>query len=237
MAVSSEAVEFDDFHFDANAFNALLRANGTRALLRFATICGCHKADTGTRDASCTLCYPTGWILDAEEEVWVHGPSRKPARQFTEQGVVDTGEVFFTLPSTKQAPVGSHIILPDAVERVSDLLTKGSEDMIRFAHIERVERAHRIVRTPPTGSPYTNELVTLEEGVDFTIEDGRRIVWPSNSPVPNGARYAVRLLVQSEYVVWEVQSRVENGVAMPYRYACKRYDSLLHPRGEGELSF
>lgn len=239
MAVSSESMAFDDFHFDAGDLDALLRANGTRALIRIASLCGCYNEETGGRDPGCKLCYPVGKVYDEPIEAWVHGPSRRVMRQVTEQGSFDSAEVFFTLPSTIKASDGTRIVIPDATERVSDILTKGSEDVIRFAHVVGVEQGLRVVRNPPTGHPYLNELVPLELGTDFTIEDGRRVVWPVGSPVPDGSRYVLRLLVQAEYVVWgEPQTRVENGKAMPSKHQTKRYDFLLHPKGEeGALSF
>jgi hypothetical protein len=238
MAVSSQAITFDDFHLVPEEFDGLLRTNGTRALIRMATLCGCWNADTGNRDPACRLCYPLGRIYDAPIEAWVHGPSRRPMKQVTAEGVVDTGEVFFTLPSTLQVPDGTRIVLPDAIERVSDILTKGSEDTIRFAHVVAVEQGLRVVRNPPEGHPYLNELVPLEDGGDFTITDTRQVVWPSDSPVPDGARYVLRLQVRSEYVVWgEPRTRVENGTQLPSVYSTKRLDFLLHPKGEGALSF
>lgn len=238
VAIATEAVEFDDYHLVPEEYDALKRANGTRALVSFATLCPCWNLDTGSRDPACKLCFPLGRLYDAPVEAWVHGPNRRIMRQVTAEGSFDSAEVFFTLPSTMRAPDGTRILLPDALETVSDILCKGREDVIRFAQVVALEQAVRVVRNPPTGHPYENELVPLEDGVDFTL-DGRTVVWPGGSPVPDGARYTLRLTVRPEYVVWgEPRTRVENGRQLPSQYQTKRYEFLLHPKsGEGALSF
>jgi hypothetical protein len=63
------------------------------------------------------------------------------------------------------------------------------------------------------------------------VVNGRQLVWPPGSSIPDGTTVSVRFTGCVEYGVWEVQDRNEGGNQLPYRALCKRLDYYLHPRG------
>jgi hypothetical protein len=243
MAVT-DAAALETRHFDPAEFNALIEAHGADAQLRIAHRCGCWDANTGRPDPACISCYPYGYLYDPVTTVKVWGPNRKGLRHYLKEGTVEVGDAFFTFKTGMQPTHYSRIVLPLSTLTVDDILTKGSEDRIRWAWVLAVQGAKYNVRNPPTGSPYTTDPVALQiEGVgtpppvdpDIAIS-GNTITWLKQN-LPDGTRYVVRFDTYAEYSVWEPQDRNEGGLAMPYRYLCKRLDYLTHPRSADGPSY
>jgi len=236
MLLTEDIASFDDFHLQPESFDALTRAHGTQAKFRLAMRCACWGAETGRPDPACTLCFPYGFLWDPEQDVIVFGPNRKPTRRPDAAGTFEVGDAFFTFPTGVKPTYFSRLVLPTSEILVDETLTKGSEDTIRFSHVLGVEKAHATRRNPSTGHPYVNEIVPLALGTDFTLND-RTIVWPGGSALATGTRYVLRLRTLEEYVVWEIQTRNENGRDLPWRCLCKRVDFLTHPKAPAEQSY
>lgn len=234
--LTEDVASFDAFHFVPGQFDALLAAHGTDVALRLAMRCACWNADSGRPDPACTLCFPFGFLFDAPVTVRAYGPNRKPTRRVDTPGSFEVGDAFFTFPTGVKPTYFSRLVLPTSEILVDETLTKGSEDTIRFSHVLGVEKAHATRRNPPTGHPYVTEVVPLTLGTDFTLS-GRTIVWPGGSTHANGTRYVLRLRTLEEYVVWETQTRNENGQDLPWRCLCKRVDFLTHPKAPAELTY
>jgi hypothetical protein len=231
MAVTKGlGIPFGEFHLRPPDFDALLRRSGSPVELRYATPCACTVKRMGEPDPACQLCFPYGVIWDAPQTVYCFGPNRKPTFRADTMGSYEVGDAYFTFPTSVVPPFLSRITLPLSVLTLSDQLVKGEEDVIRYPRVLEVERAHCTRRVPPSGAPYVTELVPLTLGTDVTF-DGRRAVWPPDSPVPDGTIVAVRFRALVEYGTWEPQDRNEGGNQLPYRYLCKRLDYYLHPSG------
>lgn len=234
MAVTEEpGVTFDrGFHFVPAEFDdELLEQHGTTALLRFAEPCACWDDKTGNPDPACGLCFPLGFQYDAAVATKVFGPNRKPLKKFEQEGQIELGDAFFTFKSGVTPPHGSRFVLPVSKLVVHDTLTRGREDIFRFAHVLEILQAHTVRRTPPTGTPYENVRVPLVVGDDFTVDLAtRRVTWTTDK-VPTGGRVVVRIKTHAEWMVWEERDRNEHDQEQPRQYLCKRYDFLLHPRG------
>jgi hypothetical protein len=223
-------------HCESTLFDEVIAAHGSPAELRLARPCPCWLASTGQPDPACTACFPFGYLWTAPVTLTVWGPNRKPMRRYEAQGTYELGDAFFTFPTGIRPTHYSRLVLPLSTLAVTDILTKGHEDTIRYAHVLSVEGAEWSRRTPATGAPYQRETVPLTiEGRDVGTPDlritGRTVTW-LNSAIPDGTRYVVRCTTYAEYVVWEVQDRNEGGTVQPYRALCKRLDFLLHPKGE-----
>jgi hypothetical protein len=226
---------FDDFHFSAPAFDGLIAAHGSPAELRLATRCACWRVDAGQPDPACMACYPFGYLWDPPMTVTVFGPGRRGLKRYEEEGAIEVGDSWFTFPSGLTPTHYSRLVLPSSRRIVDDLLTKGVEDTTRWSYVLGVQAAHYTRRVPPTGQPYTVEVVPLVPGTDFTMA-GRTVQW-SNPSVPDGTRYTLRLETHDEWVLFNEQDRNEAGVVMPYRWQCKKLDFLVHPRGTGVASY
>jgi hypothetical protein len=239
MASTDESgVALSEFHIDAGAMDALLAINGSPAELRIATPCACWDARTGQPDPGCMRCYPLGFIYDAPVTESVHGPNRRPRRRYNPEGELDEGEVTFTFRRGVVPTFGTRIAMLNATVVVTDTLTKGVEDTIRWSHVLAVEAGHYTRRVPPTGPDYDVETVplVLAGPTPDLVVVGRDITWV-NVSIPDGTRYSLRFRTRPEYVAWEVRDRTEGGQVMPYLATAKRLDFLLHPRGTKEASY
>jgi hypothetical protein len=233
MAVADPSfysVPFGEFHLRPKDFDALLRRSGSPCELRYAMPCACGSTRLGEPDPACMVCFPYGQVWDAPRTVYVFGPARKPTFRVDTPGSYETGDAYFTFPTGIVPPFFSRITLPLSVLTLTDQLVKGSEDVIRYPMPLVVDKAHWSRRVPPSGHPYVTELMPLVLGTDVVV-DGRRFVWPPDSPVPDGTIVTVRFTARVEYAVWEAHDRNEGGNQLPYRAICKRLDYYLHPRG------
>ncbi len=235
MDDTAAGVALDEFHLGSPNFDALLDQNGSPVLLRFATRCPCRDLDTGRPDPACTNCYPYGVLWDEPIETKCFGPNRKPMRRPDAAGEYSVGDAFFTFKTNVMPTPGSRFLLPLSEITVDDVLVKGREDVIRYADVVSVEKALCSRRVPPSGHPYTVDVVPLVIGTDIVI-NGREVTW-LNPGLPDGTVYTVRLRARVEYLVFEPQDRNEDGKPLPYRYLCRRLDYLLHPRGQKAVSF
>ena len=236
MAVTNPAamgIPFGEFHLRPPDFDDLLRRSGSPAELRFAMPCACGTSRMGEPDPACLVCFPYGVVWDAPQTLKCFGPNRKPTFRVDTAGSYEIGDAYFTFPTGIVPPFLSRITLPLSVLTLTDQLVKGTEDGIRYPTVLAVEKAHYTRRNPPTGHPYVTEIVPLTLGTDVTV-DGRRLVWPPASPVPDGTLVSVRFAARVEYGVWEPHDRNEGGNQLPYRFLCKRLDYYLHPRGPAE---
>jgi hypothetical protein len=239
MAVLAAAPQtFRPFHHEPAALDALLTAHGAPAALRLAMRCACWNPKTGQPDAGCKVCFPYGYVWDAAQALKVFGPSRRGMRKYEIEGTLEVGDAWFTFPVGIRPSHYSRLVLTASEVTVDDLLTKGTEDRIRWSRVVAAEAAHYTRRVPTTGHPYEIELVPLV--LDGAMPDlavvGNQITW-LNLSIPDGTRYTLRLRVLAEYVIWDVQDRNEAGVVLPYRFLAKRLDFLLHPRGEKAVSY
>jgi len=233
MAVTNAAAldGLDEFHFEPAQFDALLEQNGTPAELRLATRCSCWEARSGQPDPACAQCYPFGYLYEAPDATKVHGPSRRGMLKLIEAGIAQLGDAMFTFKPGIVPSHGTRLVLPRSRVRESDTLTKGKEDTIRWSRVLAVEAGHYTRRVPPSGSPYVTETVPLVldgPSPDITITD-RRVTW-NNAAIPDGTRYVLRILTNTEFCVWDLQDRHEGGNEQPYRALGKRLDFLLHER-------
>lgn len=240
MAIMSDSpvIEFAPYHFNATSFDKQVEDHGSLALLRIATPCPCWDSKTGRADPACKVCFPFEYLWDPPKSVKVIGPNRAQVRHLQPTGTYNDNEATFDFKTDCIPPHKSRFSIPSSVITVSDVLTKGKEDIIRYSSCLDVESVRYATRVPPTGHPYVVTPISLAfSGVspDLTF-DGRHVTWHNNA-IPDGTRYTVRFRAFAEWVVWTPQDRSENDAMMPYRFKCKQLDFLLHPRGEEKLSY
>jgi len=225
---SAVAPAFSPFHMEPAELDGLLDAHGAPAEIRTAMRCGCWAASSGQPDPGCDRCYPFGYVWDAPVTCRVYGPSRRGLRRYELAGTLDVGDAWFSLPTGMRPPHYSRIVLTASEITVDDTLTRGREDVIRFSRPVAVTRAHWSQRTSAPGvTPVTRTNVPLVLGTDLSVS-GRRVTWIAETPPP-GTRYVLQLRALAEYIVWEPQDRNEAGVALNYKFLCKRLDFLRHP--------
>jgi len=195
--------------FRPEEFDRLILQHGKRIIWRKAMLCPCLRDETQQADLACTDCNGSGYFyVDPLEIQAVMAAFSASTRLYEKFGLWASGEVAVSTQAPYRLSWRDSLEMVDDLMSFNELIKKGNRrgrlrnlpantDVARYriAHMTKI-----LVKTAASGS-----FVTLEQGIDFDLNDQGHIVWTStgNSKVPDGTIVSV---LYDFHPVWIVMS-------------------------------
>ena len=201
--------------FCPDRLNAMLQLIGQAVTWERASRCPCRSTRTGGPEVSCPVCRGVGWIWDTPVPCMLGVSGSTPSRKFAAFTEWEDGDVLVTIPSDSPAyDMGERdrITLTDASHRMSEVLTRGVNDQLRYRKPLVIHSVWAIV---------SNERKDYHDLIDYKV-DGHTVTWLTAGPAQN-QQYAVLYNAQPEYFVYRelVGDRPMGGRSMPRKVHVK----------------
>lgn len=172
--------------FRADEFTRAIRQHGSFVWWRKALLCPCETAETDQALLDCEDCNGSGYVYVQPHsiQVWMAQFDKK-TNIFEKFGLFQSGSAIATMEAKYRPGYRDSYEMRDDVMPMNELLKKGNRRGRRRKLPDGVDSARfRIVRVASMLYKCTGgELVTLDEGLHFTVTDEGWIRW-----TPTGAR-------------------------------------------------
>jgi hypothetical protein len=203
-------------------FNVLIRDMGQRVLYRAAIMCPCRDPHSGAAQQDCPTCHGRGVFWRQGTQTHLALTSLKQAREYRDFGLIEGGDVIFTIPSDSAAYLAGEsdqFMLIQSDMPWTGIFTRGAPDErwppgvfqvqdITGLDAQRAPVAYRTPRLPP-------------------LDAGGAPIWPAAGAPPAGQQYSVRARRRPVFFLLRdlPQSRQHHGgAALPRRVAARTLD-------------
>lgn len=198
------------FGFSVGGFNGFLKNLGQQATWERASICPDRSHRTGGTNPKCVVCQGRGHLWSAPQDVTVGFTSMQTVREFGTLSQWEQGDGIVTIGSDSPAYGAGdfdRLTLTNAIVRVCHVLTRGSNDKLKYRFPVAILEVWAIV---------ASAKVVLVKDTDFTLS-GNTITWITNT-VQLEQNYTVLYTARPEYFVYRdwLQDRPhQRGLALP----------------------
>ena len=195
--------------FRPQEFDRALLQHGKRITWRKAMLCPCLRDETQQADLACTDCDGSGYFyvdpLAIQALMFAFSDSTRLYEKF---GLWASGEVAVTTQAPHRLSWRDSLEMTDDLMSFNELIKKDSrrgrrQNLPPNTDVARYRIAHltkAIVSSTSTGS-----FTTLEQGIDFNVNDQGHIVWTAagNAKFPSGTVVSIHY---DFHPVWIVMS-------------------------------
>lgn len=210
--------------FDVAKFEELIQRRGRSFSWERARRCPCYNARTRSPLETCVDCDGLGWVYSLQGAHKATLLSITASKKWAKFGEWLEGDALMTFPASLLIGDKDRITLTTGVNRESEILIKGTRDVLLNREVVDILELADVDRT-------------YRLGIDFTLS-GSTIVWQGAHPA-TGAAYSVLYTYRPVYVVWlqlpQVRAQVDQGggalLEMPRKVALRTWLDFKRPQG------